>query len=638
MAKSLKTGLRELPVSLLLGVGFCSLLGFLIGLRILNWNPDLIVNTGNIFPLILSTMYLYAVIGVIVGFFAWLAIAIYSRFSNKKYRGRAFVAPWVKSFLVVSAFLLVYLALTRQNLRSGNFDNVLLVVYYLSTFFLGMLLLRSTRPTDGSLARNRRRLTLPKFYGLLFLYVVIAIGFTLVATTPASDGDALGDPQEIAMALANVNENAKAVVIGWDGAEWSVIEDLFGRGELPNLKRLVDQGVSAPFRSLPSTRSPLVWTSLATGKVPEKHGIEDFGSLQFPRMVNNFDDYPDGLGLYRLISRLMDQADLPVTSTTRRCEAIWNILSDANRSVGMIGYWASWPAEAVNGFVISDRFTYTLFNPRTSALSLKEGQTYPPELLDEVSHFCRLPESITEAERARFMPEVGGEKAFPEGWDQNQYPEWNPLYQFELAFTASESFKDAGLYMYKNHQSDFFTLYFEAVDMVSHFFWQYYRPQEFESVAKKDVEAFGLVIPEMYRYMDEILGEFLNLIDEDTDVFVISDHGFGYDLDPDIPFRTGEHRLHGVFVASGPHFQQGVKLEEIDVLDLTPILLNIFDLPAARDMDGQVRTEAFNPEFVADRPTQLIQSYETGRRISSITRSNADIQVREQIKALGYVN
>ncbi|MBU1653127.1 hypothetical protein KKA00_12965, partial [bacterium] len=114
--------------------------------------------------------------------------------------------------------------------------------------------------------------------------------------------------------------------------------------------------------------------------------------------------------------------------------------------------------------------------------------------------------------------------------------------------------------------------------------------------------------------------------------------GFGFDLNPAITYRTGEHRVHGIFVASGPHFQQNLKLDEINVLDVTPTLLYLFGLPNGRDMDGQVRLEALRPDFVDANPPSTIVSYETGRKVSSITRSSTDEQVRDQIRALGYSN
>jgi len=641
IAKARKSKL-DLPVSLLMGITACGLLGYLIGLRIIVWNPDLITGHAsssnpirNVIFLLLSTTYLYAIIGAVVGLLLFAAIRIYSLGRGKLHTGRAFLAPWLTIYLIAAALLFIFLMLTRQDLRSGNFDNVLVIAYYGSLLFLGSYYYRSARIRPDSISPSRRLFTLPKFFMVFGAYLIFTLVFALIHTARSPERAVAGDPAEIRAALATEDNRARVAIFGWDGAEWSVIDDLFSKGMLPNLKGLVDNGVRAPFKSLKELKSPLIWTSLATGKVPEKHGIESFGTFQFAGMPTNFVDYPDGLGLYRMITLFQKSADLPVTSSVRRCHAYWNLLSDAVRTVGIVGWWASWPAEKVNGFVLSDRFTYTLFNPRASALSLREGQTYPPELLDQVSQYCRLPESITDAEINRFMTGVDA-STYPKDWSQGQYSDWNPMYQFRLAYTAAESFRGAGLQLYREFKPEVYAIYFEGIDMVSHFFWQYYRPDQFASVPPGDAQRFGRTIPEFYGYMDEILGEFMAELEPGTDIIVISDHGFGPDPDPEIPYRSGDHRPYGVFAASGPHFKQGIRIENASVLDFTPTLLYLCGLPAARDMDGKVIEEAIEPGFLATHPPAYIKSYETGIRNPTVTRSSADTQMKEQIKALGY--
>jgi predicted AlkP superfamily phosphohydrolase/phosphomutase len=172
--------------------------------------------------------------------------------------------------------------------------------------------------------------------------------------------------------------------------------------------------------------------------------------------------------------------------------------------------------------------------------------------------------------------------------------------------------------------------------MISHFFWQYYDPAPFDSVATGDVERFHNVLPEFYVYMDQILGEYLSTLQPGTDVIIVSDHGFGPDPGHSVPFRTGEHRPYGVFVANGPHFRQGLKLENASVLDITPTLLYLYGLPVAKDMDGKILTDAIVPEFKAVHDSATIRSYESGRKNSSIIRSGADTQIKDQIRALGY--
>lgn len=636
MAANTRNRWLDVPLSVAMGIISCSLLGYLIGLRILVWNPDLGGNFRNVAFLSLSMVYLYGILGAGVGLLIWFLVRSWGRISLRCPTGRTFVGPWLTIYLIAITLLFSYLALTRQHLRSDNFDNFVLVVYYLSFLFFSWWLRQSLRPHPGRLSGRSGLFTIPKFFILLGAYVILALSFTMIIL-PESQGDtALGDKNEVQAALtAAPRDSTRVAVFGWDGAEWSVINKLFEQGKMPNLKRLVDNGVSAPLRSLDVLKSPLIWTSIATGKQPAKHGIQDFGSFQFAGMANNFLEYPDGLGLYRLITLLQRSADLPITSSARRCEAIWNILSSAKIKVGTVGWWATWPAEPVNGFMLSDRFTYTLFNPRASIKTLTDGQTYPASMLRDVKDFCRLPESITEEEINRFIPHEG-KLAAPKSWAGTKAIDWNPMYQFKLAYTAAESFSHAGMHLYQEYRPDFFAIYFEGVDMVSHFFWQYYDPADFDSVSQEDAAKFGHVIPEYYCYMDEVLGEFLQTLAPGTDVMIVSDHGFGPDPGHTIPFRTGEHRSHGVFVANGPHFRQGVKLEEANVLDITPTLLYLYGLPVAKDMDGKILTEALDPAFDSAHQQAFIKSYEIGRRNSSIVRSGADAKIKDQIRALGY--
>ena len=67
--------------------------------------------------------------------------------------------------------------------------------------------------------------------------------------------------------------HAKVLLIGLDGAEWDRIDPLIAQGELPNLARLKRDGVHGPLESFEPILSPIIWTSIATGKTPEKHGI-----------------------------------------------------------------------------------------------------------------------------------------------------------------------------------------------------------------------------------------------------------------------------------------------------------------------------------------------------------------------------
>jgi arylsulfatase A-like enzyme len=287
--------------------------------------------------------------------------------------------------------------------------------------------------------------------------------------------------------------------------------------------------------------------------------------------------------------------------------------------------------------MLSDRFTHSLPNPRASVLTLREGQVWPPDELDQVAGFCRTSESVTDEELRRFIPQIG-EFDFPKDWEKAAYYDWNPLYQLKTGYSATESYRGAGLYLYRKYKPRFFAFYVEGTDLVSHYFWEYYRPQDFEHVPQEEIERFGSVLPGFYRYADELLGEILFQLEPGTDVILVSDHGFGPFRNPRVTLRSGSHRESGVFVACGPHFRPAAKIEGAGVLDMTPTILYLFGLPGAKDMDGRVLVESLKPEVVDQRPPELIASYEYGpRKASSASGSLADPAIKEQLRSLGYI-
>ena len=120
----------------------------------------------------------------------------------------------------------------------------------------------------------------------------------------------------------------RVVVLGFDGMDPQAVDLLMSEGKLPNFATLRQQGAYGRLISSEPLLSPIVWTTIATGKTPEEHQIGHFVA------VNE-----------------QTGEQLPVTSQMRKAKAIWNILSDAGRTVDVVGYWATWPAETVNGSI-----------------------------------------------------------------------------------------------------------------------------------------------------------------------------------------------------------------------------------------------------------------------------------------------
>src|SRR5581483_11493073 len=96
----------------------------------------------------------------------------------------------------------------------------------------------------------------------------------------------------------------RVLLIGWDAADWKVIQPLMSAGRMPNVRRLVDTGVSGSLATLHPPLSPMLWTSIATGKRPFKHGVLGF-----------CEPTPEA------------DAIRPITNLSRKTKAVWNILN-----------------------------------------------------------------------------------------------------------------------------------------------------------------------------------------------------------------------------------------------------------------------------------------------------------------------
>ena len=117
----------------------------------------------------------------------------------------------------------------------------------------------------------------------------------------------------------------KLLLIGWDAADWKTIDRLMDQGDMPLMKGLVERGTRGNLTTLHPVLSPMLWTSIATGKRPFKHGIHGFAE-------------PDPAGGARAISNL-----------GRSTKAVWSILKQNGLRSNVIGWWPSHPVEPING-------------------------------------------------------------------------------------------------------------------------------------------------------------------------------------------------------------------------------------------------------------------------------------------------
>ena len=392
-------------------------------------------------------------------------------------------------------------------------------------------------------------------------------------------------------------------VIGIDGADWRVIDPLLASGELPTFARLIEAGARAPLRSELPLNSAAIWTTVATGVSRSVHGIEEF----------------------RKHGRLISSAD-------RNAPALWTLASDAGLRSAVLAWWASFPAEPIEGVVISERAFKSReggggpYVERRLGRPLRTRLTHPPQVLRALGPLLaalgdeppRLPE------RDRVAQAMRTEDAVIARCTLQLRAEFGP---FDLEL-----------------------LLLRGVDPVSHFFWRFHEPHADaytpeERPAAEEVAKYGEQIRDHYRHVDGLLAELLADIGPERVVLLISDHGFEAGRQR---FRTGavlsgthatEKALHGIFVAHGGPVRQGVRLEEVSIYDLAPSVLHLLDLPVADELPGHVLDGLFEAAWNDAHPVRRVERYEFEPAAKALIdpTSPADVRLEQELRALGYI-
>jgi predicted AlkP superfamily phosphohydrolase/phosphomutase len=394
----------------------------------------------------------------------------------------------------------------------------------------------------------------------------------------------------------------RVLLVGIDGATLRVIEPMMQAGELPVLSGIARDGVHGELKSFLPLRSPRIWTSIATGRLPEHHGIEQFrvdegGPL--PRLVAGFD---------------------------RRGAALWNIVSEAGHPVGVVNWWVTYPPEVVDGVIISDHFIPEVVNGR-STLMLATAESgapvvYPASWIERV-------EQIVEDRRAR----EDGEDHFaaaglPDWVAAKKMSSW-----YENDATVGRMAREVG----RAIEPKLLMVLLKGVDPASHLLWAAMEPEEerarhlFENAGEREAAVDAL--QEFYRHSDELLGVLLEDYGPDDLVVVVSDHGFG--LRRKFTFMTGGHTneaaTRAVIFARGPGISPNTKTNGVTIYDIAPTILAFLDIAVANDMEGGPA------DFLDVDRIRKVGSYDDipierlGRRVSG-----NEEEILEHLEALGY--
>lgn len=412
--------------------------------------------------------------------------------------------------------------------------------------------------------------------------------------------------------------NPKLLWLCVDSFDWNVIDPLISRGRMPRMAQLKSDGAWGTLQTITPVLSPVVWTSMATGMLPEKHGIFDFIAT----------DPSTG-------------AVVPVTSSLRKTDAFWNILGHSGVSVGVVAWWATFPAERVNGFMATDRIAYQLFKDKISDTSSDDPlKTFPSELYSDVKPLIVPPAAIDDAALQPFLDY----RTIQDSFSKDDRDRVNEL---RTVLAATETYRAIATELFSAIETDVRVLYFEAPDTTSHLFMPFVPPTR--NVDAQHMEWFGRIVPEMYAHQDAWIGEMIDrFADEETTVLITSDHGFRTgDERPESDARIGEgkaaewHTRDGVFLIAGPDIVRGERVLGASILDVLPTVLALYGLPPADDMDGKVLRTVFRQEYVAQLSQATILTYNLAPREPGVPDGGLSPEEAEEhlakLRALGYI-
>ena len=409
----------------------------------------------------------------------------------------------------------------------------------------------------------------------------------------------------------------RVIFIGLDGADWSLLDGYVARGIMPTLARLAAEGTSGRLQTIHPPLSPLIWTTMMTGVSPLDHRILDF----------------------LRVNAASGQRE-PITSDERKAPAIWNMATAGGKKVGAFGFWATYPAESVNGLMVSDRLFTFLF----SEAAPPPGVVYPAGM-----------ESWAREGLKRAQGDVGYEavKAMLPSLDQAEYaealkvadPYSHPVSAIRRILTETRVYDELARDWFAREKPDMMLVYLQGTDSIGHVFAPYAPPRQ-PSISEADYVRYKDVAERYFAAVDQLLARYVALAESTGSVLVLaSDHGFlwgdGRPTTLSSAANATAARWHsdkGIYLLWGPGIKSsGGHTGAGNVAQVCSTLLVLAGLPAAQSAAGPPLAGTPSPatEAVDYRAVYTPATPQSG---SGPTGSPAiDEDTVAKLRALGYI-
>ena len=368
---------------------------------------------------------------------------------------------------------------------------------------------------------------------VLAVAAVVALA-TACRREPEIDGSSAA-PSLNAGTIQTIAENSRktppVIFLGLDGADWQLLDSYVRDGTMPNLAKLVAEGTSGTLETLHPALSPLIWTTMMTGVDPLTHGILDFTR-------------------YRPGTNTKE----PITSDERRVPAIWNMAGWAGRTVAVFGLWATYPAEPVNGLMVSDRLFTFLFKesqPPEGVVAPREHEPWAREVVQQAEA------SIDYRALKEFLPWLTAadyERAL-----KAENPYSDPVGALRRTLIETRVYDNLASSWMEKAAPDLTILYVQGTDSIGHTFGPYAPPRQ-PSVSSEDYQRYSDVPRRYFAAVDQLVGRYRGVAERRGAVLMLaSDHGFSWIDDRPTEVSSNAqataakwHRKHGMYLLWGP--------------------------------------------------------------------------------------
>jgi tetratricopeptide (TPR) repeat protein len=290
----------------------------------------------------------------------------------------------------------------------------------------------------------------------------------------------------------------RVIFLGLDGADWQLLDRYAADGTMPNLARLIAGGDKRVLRTQHPPLSPLVWTTIMTGVSPLEHRILDFTRFNPTTHVRE-----------------------PITSDERAVPAIWNMATLDGKHVDVFGLWATYPAERINGTLVSDRlfsFQFDEATPPPGAVSPADDEPWARNIASAVAHdtgFETLQSYVPSLTRAEYDSLAA---------DANPFA--HPVTALRRIIIETEVMHRLAKERIARDKPELAIVYLQGTDAIGHLFAPF-APPKLDAVSQSDYDRYHDVPRLYFARIDRIIADYATLAQMNGAKLVIaSDHGF----------------------------------------------------------------------------------------------------------------